>query len=185
MHLHLHHKPPSVLFFLEDDLKATKIFKGVSVLSRMERKGLSPVIATVLLIVLALILASIIFLWARSFLIEKAQKEGEPAENSCGSIQFEAEAYGAEVHIVNRGNVPLYSFEIKKKSSGTIEKVETVGGSEGSTIRNGETGSISLIGTSIQTSEEIIVTPIILGSIGSESKQYFCDGMSKTITVEM
>ena len=38
------------------------------------KKGLSPIIATVLLIVITLIIAMIIFLWAKNFIGEKTKK---------------------------------------------------------------------------------------------------------------
>ena len=44
----------------------------------IKKRGLSPVIASVLLILLVLVLASIIFLWARGFIGEQIEKFGEP-----------------------------------------------------------------------------------------------------------
>jgi len=58
----------------------------------MGKKGVSPIIATVLLISIALVLALIIFLWARSFTSEQLQKFDEPVENACENVHFEAEA---------------------------------------------------------------------------------------------
>ena len=43
-----------------------------------DKRAISPVVATVLLIVLVLILAAIIFLWARGFVGEQVEKFGEP-----------------------------------------------------------------------------------------------------------
>lgn len=42
----------------------------------VNKRGLSPIIATVLLIFLVLILASIVFLWARGFFSEQLEKGG-------------------------------------------------------------------------------------------------------------
>ena len=42
----------------------------------IEKRGLSPVIATVLLVGIALVLASIVFLWAKNFIGEAVTKEG-------------------------------------------------------------------------------------------------------------
>ena len=44
------------------------------------KRGLSPVIASVLLIALVLVLASIIFMWARGFISEQIEKFGNPVE---------------------------------------------------------------------------------------------------------
>ena len=56
----------------------------------MDRRGLSPIIATVLLISLVLVLASIIFLWARAFLPEQIQKFESPIEDACKNVVFDA-----------------------------------------------------------------------------------------------
>ena len=72
------------------------------------KKGLSPIIATVLLIVITLIIAMIIFLWAKNFIGEKTKKFNEPVENACERVSFDAEAFeSGDIDIINRGNVPL------------------------------------------------------------------------------
>ena len=82
-----------------------------------EKRGLSPVIATVLLVVLALVLAAIIFLWARGFVTEQLEKQGKPTDQVCKDVSFEIDSTsvggGVEVQIVNRGNVPIYNFDVK------------------------------------------------------------------------
>src|SRR3989338_2982621 len=88
--------------------------------SLLNRSGLSPVIATVLLISITLILAAIIFIWARSVVKEKTEKFGEPIENFCQEVNFEAEADSSSVFIINRGNVGLYGVDVRKRSSGGI-----------------------------------------------------------------
>ena len=146
---------------------------------------MSPVIATVLLVLVALILASIIFVWAKSFIGEKAQKSGEPLENSCGRISFEAEAISADskIYITNRGNVPIYGMEIRKKGLGSEVNI----GLFTQTINNGENGEIDLSqqGITIEVGDELIIVPIVLGESGSDTKAYTCDvSESETIMVE-
>ncbi len=135
----------------------------------MKKRGLSPIIATLLLITIALIIAIIIFLWAKSFIGEKTTKLEEPIENSCGRIDFLAEAVGRSLNIVNKGNVPLYGVEIRKKGAGTIEDV----GRFEQAVNIGETGSISLV-NGLNSGEEVIVVPIILGEAGEYKKAYTC-----------
>lgn len=153
----------------------------------MNNRGLSPVIATVLLIALAVILASLVFLWANSLLKERAQKFGEPAENSCGDIRFEAEIVSENgmysLFVVNQADIPLYSMEIKKKSTATIEKVEVLN-PDGQNIRVGETAEISLSDTEINSGDEIIVTPIILGAISEGKLPVVCEEAEKEIIAE-
>ena len=76
------------------------------------KKGLSPVIATVLLVSIALVLAVIIFLWARSFVAEQIEKGGRVVEMACEDVKFLAEAYSGQLMIENVGSVPLFGVEI-------------------------------------------------------------------------
>src|SRR3989338_2821478 len=91
------------------------------------KRGVSPIVATVLLVLLALVLALIIFLWAKSWLGEKVQKDlGEGmilAEEACKSVGFKAEATkimpdNIEVAVENTRNVPIYGIKIIKISKG-------------------------------------------------------------------
>jgi len=70
---------------------------------------LSPVIATVLLIALVLVLAAIIFMWARGFISEQIEKFGTPIEDLCDSVDFDIEivkvGLGYDFEI---GNFSLY-----------------------------------------------------------------------------
>lgn len=143
------------------------------------KKGLSPVIATVLLIALALILASLIFIWASSFLKEKNQKFGSPVEDACKDILFDAELYGGNLHVVNRGTVPMQSFEIKSKKSGSVESLGTFGGTK--TLAEGESEIFDLTGVSVNTGDDIIVTPIIYGMQGGQRTPYTCDSSELNI----
>lgn len=153
----------------------------------MNRRGVSPVIATVLLVLVALIIASIIFVWAKNFVGEKAQKNQEPLEVSCEKISFEAEGFANEnnLYLVNRGNIPIYGVEMRKKGIGSEI---TVGLFEDKTIGNGETGVIDLSkqGLSINTGDDFIIIPIVLGENGKDTQAYTCDvsEKSETITIQ-
>ena len=140
--------------------------------SLINRRGLSPVIATVLLISIALVLAVIIFMWARSFVSEKVQKFSAPVENSCTDINFEAEASAGKIDVVNRGNVPLYGIEVRKVSAGTIEGVMQF---PESTIGEGETSSVDISSYGIEDGTQLLIVPIILGEANGYKKAYTCD----------
>ena len=146
----------------------------------MNKKGLSPVIATVLLISIALLLATIIFIWAKSFVSEKAQKSGEAVELSCDDIQFDAEAtiQGSNLHVnvVNKANIPLYGIEVRKEGLGSVKKVGLLTGGSG-TVNVGETKAVDvgLDPGELNTGDKIIIVPIILGEVGEYKKAYTCD----------
>src|SRR3989338_1007131 len=114
----------------------------------MERRGVSPVVATVLLIVIVIVLATIIFLWARGFLSESAVKGDRAVQVSCADVDFEAQVVSnagecanmacqfgetgacgtAAVDINNIGNIPIYGVQVLRydASAGSIDNVPLV-----------------------------------------------------------
>jgi flagellin-like protein len=147
------------------------------------KRGLSPVIATILLIAIALIIAIIIFLWARTFIGEQTEKFDEPISNSCERVDFLAEAFlsDGDIDIENKGNVPLYGVEVRKKDSGSILDAKRLEKS----IGVGETGDV-VIPAGIGGGDEIVVVPILLGEAGEFKKAYTCgESYGKEITVQI
>jgi len=127
------------------------------------RKGISPVVATVLLVVLALVLAMIVFLWARGFVSEQIEKQGRPTDQVCKEVSFEVdgvqEGQIVNLQIVNRGNVPIYNFDIKFVGGGdssikTFDFGVDVGGAT-------DRQQIPLVGEPSQ----IVLYPMILGAV--------------------
>ncbi len=163
----------------------------------MSKKGLSPVVATALLIALVVILAVIIFLWARAFLPEKLTKDiggGDvTVEEACGEVVMRAEYDSDSVAVLNDGNVPLYGVEIgiKKGAFGSLEYLngEFTGGvsitKPGESNIFGISESLSESGISIESGDEIVVVPVVLGLAESgERKEFACDvENSQTISV--
>ena len=149
------------------------------------KRGLSPVIASVLLIALVLVLASIIFLWARGFVSEQIEKFGQPIDAICDDVAFDVEkiagGYGLELEIVNRGNVDIYSFDIKgfdDKGNSWIQNFPLlkVNVGEASNERVTFEGRIS---------ERIIIYPALLGNVKGKSinKVFTCTEQGKTIVL--
>ncbi|MFA4960190.1 MAG: archaellin/type IV pilin N-terminal domain-containing protein [Candidatus Pacearchaeota archaeon] len=148
------------------------------------KKGLSPVIATVLLIMLVLILAALIFLWARGIIGEQIEKNGRAIKNVCSSVNFEVElvqnSTGSYLEAINRGSVAIYSFDLKmiKGGDSSVGKVQfgvDVGESISESINeNLETGT-----------EKMVVYPVLIGNIkgGSSNKPYTCTDMGRTLIV--
>ena len=144
----------------------------------MNKKGLSPIIATVLLISLVLVLASIIFLWARAFIPEKVQKFDSPIEDSCASVVFEAAYVGGEVVVQNNGNIPIHSFQIGVKKGGSLDYIDVnelpypivAGGVERYQI------------SSVRQGEDLVVIPILLGkTTNGELRAFPCGEESAKI----
>ena len=160
----------------------------------MERRGVSPVIATVLLIVIVVILALIIFFWARGFLSESAVKGDRAVQVSCADVDFEVQVvpdasncpdgnnpagYYAAVDINNIGNIPIYGVQV-------LEYDETLGSIivdepfVSGTITIGKSASICL-GKDVNSPDAFRVVPKLLAETDGRKVAYTCpekDGLT-------
>jgi len=140
---------------------------------------LSPVVATTLLVAVAVILAVIIFFWARGFIGDSVNKFGVGIEQACPDVAFSAEAInGGKLYVQNEGSVPIYAMEVKLKKLVGVESlgvlklnVESLG------ITAGESGSkeLSDLEETLNVGDEIIVVPLLLGETDNERKAQACD----------
>jgi flagellin-like protein len=130
-----------------------------------KKKGVSPVIATVILIAIVVIIAVIIFLWARGFLSEASQKNDRAVSVSCEGVTFESQIIknaancvgiggigsgvgSSALDVNNIGNVPIYGFKVLEWDEGlgslvveeVLEGTLTIGTSDsfclGRTVEN-------------------------------------------------
>jgi len=151
------------------------------------KRGLSPVIATTLLILIAVIIAVIILLWIRSYIGEKAEKDlgsGPIAlENACREVKFDADAkldvnnLNLKVHVGNNGNVPIYGIEVKKKGFASVSSIRAVNTkSPNLAIASGEDEDLELNGVSnVAVGDDLIIVPIVLGESKKAKKAYVCE----------
>ena len=155
--------------------------------SQTRKKGLSPVIATVLLITLVMILASIIFLWARGFISEQIQKFEKPIKDQCGLIDFDVAVvpgiraqYALEA--VNHGDIDIYRLDIKKTLGGNSEISKfKFSISAGQPVKQ----DAFLLMEDGSYPETITVYPVLLGNvrgIGS-NKVFTCVELGTRITI--
>jgi flagellin-like protein len=145
-----------------------------------QKKGVSPVIASLLLVIIVIILAMIIFIWAKSFIKEVVQKKGVSASQVCGEIKLDVtfNPSSGEVIVSNLGNYPIYALELGFRGNGeTIVVTYNFGGS-----------SLRLGGGEIITEDKLVmgmgemsnyagleVTPVILGETSKgKNTQYTC-----------
>ncbi len=173
-------------------------------LKKREKKGVSPVIATVLLIVIVVVLATIIFLWARAFLSEKAVKGDRTVEVSCGQVEFESQVVEnspncpdlpcapncpgnvnkeSAVDINNIGNVPIYGIKIFEwdKGLGSVVANEPLAGG---TITVGKSVFICL-GEDVDTGNSFRIVPKLLAEQDGKRVAYACpekDGITIAYT---
>ncbi|MBU0907820.1 MAG: hypothetical protein KKD18_02145 [Nanoarchaeota archaeon] len=134
------------------------------------KRGLSPVVATALLVSITLILAVIIFFWAREFIGESINKAGSAIENSCELVDYAVEARGGQLFVTNMGTVPIYALEMRVSGLGEVKSI----GKTGATIANGQSANWTL--PSQATIGDVIITvPILLGETTTEQVAHVCD----------
>lgn len=144
----------------------------------VERKGVSPVIATVLLIAMVIVIALIIFIWFRNFGGETLTKMGgQNVDIVCDDVEFSAEYIeGGFLTITNTGNVPIYDINIKTEDSSQGKsdtfKLGTLSSGWGNGLRSG--GSFVAY-VNIGDPTLITVSPILLGTSKDGEKAFDCD----------
>jgi len=140
------------------------------------KKALSPVITTILLVMIAIILAIIILMWARGFIKEGVQKFDSPIEDICRQVAFNAQVAGSkEISVINSGDVPIHKFgvEISGVGSDIVYSNElnfVSGSSRAFTVNETVQGS------------KIKIIPVLLGQFSDGSlHEYSCRGQSQTL----
>ncbi len=140
------------------------------------KRGLSPVIATVLLIGIVVVIALIVFTWFKGFTQEAITKNGENAQLVCNKVKFKASLSGTTLSISNLGNEPIY---------GMVIKIARIGGSETKDIKeyrnfNWPEGGLNvggaIVGDIDVSGDSVTLTPILRGysQRGGEAS-YICN----------
>ena len=147
-----------------------------------KRKGVSPVIATVLLISMVVIIALIIFLWFRNINKEAITKfDGTNVEIVCSDVKFESSYSSGILYVLNRGNVPLYSMKMKIFNSGSYSTVDLQDISDSSWpekgLNPGGAFSSATLSSQIDAADEVILIPVLIGisEDSGEEKLHTCD----------
>ena len=145
---------------------------------RFNKKGLSPVIATVLLIAMVVVIGAIVFVWLKGLTKEQITKfGGTNIEVVCNDVYFEADYTTAgTLSILNSGNVPIYNFKIKIVNGGSYNMVD-IGDISSEWADKFSTGlnqgglfsdQVSING------EEAIIIPVLIGESDQGRKTYTC-----------
>jgi flagellin-like protein len=148
----------------------------------MGKRGLSPVVATSLLILLVLIAAGIIFVWMKGFMSEQITKFDKPAEDVCSEIEFDVQLNSiSDLEVANRGNMPISSLEVKSFMENGDAKISKL--SIG--LNPGESASEPFTQYGQEVAKEIVVYPVILGRVQGKAlnKMFTCVNQGKTIKI--
>ncbi len=140
----------------------------------MNKRGISPVIATVLLIAMVVVIGSIVFLWFRGMVQEEGTKFGKNVKLVCDDVNFEASYSGVILSIVNTGTIPIYRMKLKILKEGSHETKDLAGNWPGLGLNQGGTFSGD-ISSEVEGANKIIVLPVLMGSSSEGKKSYICE----------
>jgi flagellin-like protein len=134
------------------------------------KKGVSPMVSTVLLIMIVIIIAIIILIWGRGWIKEKLLKFNKPVENVCPDVSIKPfvnpdNSYG----FTNTGNIPIYQVDLKitARGSSSVTRIDKSANPGASVILGNDYGDSNI--------EEIKIIPVLLGKTSSgKQKQYTC-----------
>lgn len=150
--------------------------RGVD-LNDKNRKGLSPVIATILLVGLVVVSGTIIFTWIRGLTQESVTKFDQNIQLVCGNVEFEGTYADGKIDVSNTGNVPIYDFQVKLlDASGEFltKKMREYDGWSISGLNIG--GAVTVDTRGALSYDKIILIPILAGTAQSGSQASFtCD----------
>lgn len=85
------------------------------------KRGLSPVIATVLLVGLVVVSGLIIFTWFRGLTQEAVTKFDQNIQLVCNDVSFDARYSNGKLAVSNVGNVPIFGFSVKISDAAGFE----------------------------------------------------------------
>ena len=143
------------------------------------KKGVSPIISTVILIMMVIVIALIILLWSKGFIKETIEKEIagnikraneycldvrlKPIINKDGTFGFE-----------NVGNVPIYAYKAKLTESGSGESnVIKISNENGGSVNPGF-GTIIDGQQNYDSYEQVKIIPVLLGKTKNGVKEFEC-----------
>lgn len=154
-----------------------------------KRKGISPIVATVLLVAMVIVIFLIVFLWMRGMTEETITKnEGQNIELTCKDVVFEKSYSSGKLEVINSGNFPIYKMNIEiirdDDSYETKELNELSSEWPDSGLSGGASFSDNL--NLEENVEKIVLTPVLLGKDEQGAKKsYACptDDTGKEIVV--
>jgi len=146
----------------------------------LNRKGVSPVIATVLLIAIVIVIALIIFLWFRGLAQDTIIKFDKNIELVCSEVQFNAQYDGSILFVSNDGNIPIYGLNVQIDSGdGDYETLEINHdgdenwGLDDNGLTQGFTYSSSR--SEFDGAKSIILIPVLKGSTETGTETHICE----------
>lgn len=147
---------------------------------RINKRGVSPVIATVLLVTMVVVLALIIFVWFRNINKEAITKfEGTNVEVVCGDVKFDSSYSSGSLYVLNSGNVPLYSMKVRVFKGGSYETTDLQDVANSNWPKKGLNPGLAFSSTTLSNliggADKVLMIPVLIGvSQSGEQKLHTC-----------
>lgn len=135
-----------------------------------DKRAVTPIIATVLLIAIVVVASLIVFIWAKSFMKERVMKLDQLAETLCSQVSLSVGLDGNTLSITNTGNIPVYQVNLKRIKDKESESENVPLNNQG--INPGEIFEKDIV---LSDETQIIITPGLLGESKGSKKVYPCD----------
>lgn len=151
--------------------------KGIKNNMRGNKKGVSPVIATVMLIAIVIVMGLIVFTWIQGIQEEAITKfGGQNVKLICEEVKFDASYSSGFLSIVNSGSIPIYKIQAKISGNGEHETI-LLGEEPGQAEWRAEGLSPGMdYATSLSSAgSEILLIPVLVGESGDTQKSHICD----------
>lgn len=137
---------------------------------KLSKKGISPIVATVLLIGFIVAIILLVFLWGKNYIEELAEKRGLLAEKEQECINIKLEVVKAcwegnqitDLVIRNNANIPIHKFAFRvvgKEEGEPIEVTEKLGEFETKSYK----GSFSI---EVTKDEKVDIIPYLRVALG-------------------
>lgn len=140
---------------------------------KIKKRGISPVIATMLLIIIVIVIALIVFLWLRGLNEEAITKfDGENVKLVCNDVHFDASYDGVYLYIQNTGNVPIYQMKAKKSQGGsyTTDAISTNWPENGINPGGAYSGEFYA-----GEANDLLLIPVLIGNSKNGEMTHTCD----------
>ncbi|MFH1607757.1 MAG: archaellin/type IV pilin N-terminal domain-containing protein [archaeon] len=143
------------------------------------KRGVSPVVATVLLIGMVVVIGIIIFLWFKGFTQEAITKQGTNIELVCNDVDFDASYSSGMLYISNDGDIPIYGMKLKisqDRSHDTVDLEDFEGLNQGASFSEG-------VDYLVGSANSITLIPVLLGTSEQGERTFLCEQNSYEILI--
>jgi flagellin-like protein len=139
---------------------------------RKEKRGISPVIATVFMILLVVSLSALVFIWARGFVEERENEGGLTVDELCEAVNFDIDnvSGNSNFEIINRGDINISSLQFRVYYGGDSSVLNW-----SSSVVSGEARGATIDLSSFSGISSVEVIPVLDGGLAGLPEDILCE----------